>query len=116
MDCRRDSSPIQRTVSIGLSDDSADDLTGGERQSSCSNRATTILPFATDDVQHRGLRSGTASQNPVLRRSILVPLEQAPDSDAAAMAAEICDWVLENIYLPGDVKRQLRDARSQRKT
>ena len=74
------------------------------------------VPFAPKDFEHRGLRSATAAHNPVLGRSILAPLEHAPDSDAAALAAVVCDWVLGNIQLPSDVKRQLRDARARRTT
>ena len=68
------------------------------------------LPFAPDDFQHGSLRTGTAAQNPVLGRSILKPLEQAPDSDAAVMAVQICDWVLKNIQLPWEVEAELREA------
>lgn len=74
------------------------------------------LPFAPEDFEHRGRRSATAAHNPILRRSILAPLEQAPNSDAAALAAELCDWMLGNIQLPNDVKRQLREARARRTT
>ena len=74
------------------------------------------VPFAPQDFEHRGLRGVTAAHLPVLGRSILAPLEQAPDSDAAALAADVCDWVLGNIQLPNDVKRQLRDARARRTT
>ena len=56
-----------------------------------------------------------ASRNPILARSILEPLHRAPHSNAAATAAELRDWVLNNIHLPGDVKSQLRDARAKRK-
>ena len=73
------------------------------------------LPFAPDDFDHPGLRSGMASANPVLARSVLKPLERAPDGAAAERAVELCDWVLENIKLPHDVKSQLREARAKRK-
>ena len=73
------------------------------------------LPFAPDDFDHPGLRSGMASANPVLAHSVLKPLERAPDGAAAERAAELCDWVLENIKLPHDVKSQLREARAKRK-
>ena len=74
------------------------------------------LLFATVDFPHGGLRSRTSAHNPVLGRSILVPLEQAQDSDAAARAVEVCDWVIENIQLPPDVAAQLSQARAKRKT
>ena len=74
------------------------------------------LLFATDDFPHGGLRSRTAVQNPVLGRSILAPLEQVQDSDAAAKAVEVCDWVIENIQLPPDVAAHLSDARAKQKT
>lgn len=71
------------------------------------------LPFAPKDFPHGRLRTGMAVQNPVLVRSILRPLEEAPESQAAAVAAEVCDWVLANIQLPNDVKEQLREARTK---
>ena len=76
---------------------------------------TLNLSFAPDDFRHGCLRSRTAAQIPVLERSILKPLEGAPDSDAAAMAAEVCDWVIKNIQLPKEVEAQLRDVRAKRK-
>ena len=70
--------------------------------------------FAPDDFPHGTMRSGTASHNPVLARSILKPLESAPDSRAAATAAELCGWVLDNIKFPPDVTEQLRQAMANR--
>ena len=74
------------------------------------------LPFAPKDFSHGSLRSGMAAHNSVLGRSILRPLEKAPDSQAAALSAEVCDWVITNIQLPEDVKKQLRDAVVKQKT
>lgn len=72
------------------------------------------FPFAPDDFPHGTMRSGTASRNPVLARSVLKPLGSAPDSRAAATAAELCGWVLDNIKLPPDVAEQLRQAMPER--
>ena len=69
------------------------------------------LPFAPDDFDHPGLSSGWESANPVLARSVLKPLQRPANGDAAARAVRVCDWVLDNIKLPGDVKRELREAR-----
>lgn len=71
------------------------------------------LPFAPDDFDHPGLRTGMAAANPVLLRSVLKPLDRAPDRAAAATAIELCDWVLENIKLPFDVREQLKHAKAQ---
>ena len=68
------------------------------------------FPFAPKDYAHGRLRIGTASHNPVLARSILNPLERSLDNVSVARAAELCDWVLENIKLPKDVEVQLREA------
>ena len=68
------------------------------------------FPFAPVDFPHGTMRPGTASHNPVLARSILKPLEATPDSSATTTAAELCRWVLENIKLPPEVKRQLCQA------
>ena len=72
------------------------------------------FPFAPNNFRHGTMRSGTAFHNPVLVRSILEPLESAPDSHAATAAAELCGWVLDNIRLPPDVAAQLRRAKPER--
>ena len=72
------------------------------------------LPFAPDDFPHGTLRGMTTAQIPVLAHSILKPLERTPDSQAGRLAAEVCDWVIENIKLPHDVKQQLKDAKAKR--
>ncbi len=71
------------------------------------------LPFAPDNYQHDALRSTTTASISVLAQSILKPLERAPDSLAGTVAAEVCDWVIENISLPAGVKNQLGDARTK---
>ena len=73
------------------------------------------VPFAPDDFPHGSLRSRTASHNPVLARSILTPLEQTQNSKSASIALKVCDWVLDNIQLPTEVKKQLRDTKAKRK-
>ena len=73
------------------------------------------IPFAPPDFTHESMHSRTASRNPVLVRSILKPLQHAPGSNAAAIAEELCDWVLNNIQLPMDVANQLRQARQSPK-
>ena len=69
------------------------------------------LPFAPDDYDHTGLSSGWEAVNPVLARAVLKPLQRAGNGGAAARAVRVCDWVLDNIVLPGDVKRELTVAR-----
>ena len=71
--------------------------------------------FAPDDFPHGCLRSGTSARIPILGRAILAPFEKAPDSEAAALAAEVCDWTLANIQLPKDVRQQLRNSRAKRR-
>lgn len=81
----------------------------------CGERLREVLlnsnfPFAPDDFPHGNLPDRMASQNPVLGHLILRPLEQASESSAVARASELCNWVLENIQLPGEVENQLRQA------
>ena len=71
--------------------------------------------FAPDDFSHGSFRSGTSARNSVLGRTILAPLEKTPDSEAAALAAEVCDWTLTNIQLPQDVRKQLHNAKAKRR-
>ena len=68
------------------------------------------IPFAPQDFAHGSMLSRMASRNPVLVRSILDPLQRAPGSNAAATAAVLRDWVLDNIQLPKDVVGQLSQA------
>lgn len=68
------------------------------------------VPFAPGDFSHRDMPSVTAWRGSVIGRLILKPLEQAPTSDEAAPAAELCAWVLQNIRLPREVRKQLREA------
>ena len=71
------------------------------------------LPFAPEDYAHESLQAGMAARNSVLARSVLRPLEQEPKSQRATLAAEVCDWVIENISLPCEVKKQLGDAKTK---
>jgi len=71
------------------------------------------LPFAPEDYAHESLQAGMAARNSVLARSVLRPLEQEPNSQRATLAAEVCDWVIENIHLSIDVKNELGDARAK---
>ena len=71
------------------------------------------IPFAPEGFSHQAMRSRTASHNPVLFRSILEPLRKTPVGASRARAEELCDWVLDNIKLPNDVEKQLRQARAQ---
>ena len=68
------------------------------------------LPFAPDDFEHTGLRSGMAAANPVLARLILNPLAQQRNSKAVASATQLRDWVIDNIKLPHAVTLQLTQA------
>lgn len=72
------------------------------------------LPFAPDDFEHPDLSSGMVSANPVLARSVLRPLEQAADGAELEGAIGICDWVLDNIQIPGNVRDELGAARDRR--
>lgn len=73
------------------------------------------IPFAPHNFAHDSMRSRTSSRNPVLVRSVLEPLQRAPGSAAAAIAEELCDWVLDNIHLPKPVATQLCQAKPNRK-
>lgn len=69
------------------------------------------FPFAPEGFTHGRLSSRTSSHNPVLWRSILEPLEQAPDTATAATPEALRDWVLANIQIPNDIAAQLRNAK-----
>ena len=73
------------------------------------------LPFAPDDFDHPGIRTATAAAIPVLARLVLKPLEPPSNSNAAASAAKLCDWVLDNIKLPREVESQLKEAKAKQK-
>lgn len=73
------------------------------------------FPFAGEDFPHDRMEARTAAKNPIIVRYIIEPLKHAPESNAAAMAEELRDWMLDNIQLPEGVKRQLHDARSKAK-
>lgn len=85
---------------------------GGKRGETLRNVLLNLnIPFAPQGFSHGSMRSRTSSRNPVLARSILEPLQRARGSNASANAAEVCEWVLDNIQLPKDVTGQLRQAK-----
>ena len=71
--------------------------------------------FAPDDFSHGCLWSGMSAKISILQHAILAPLECVPDSEAGALAAEVCDWTLVNIQLPKDVRQQLSNVRANRR-
>ena len=71
--------------------------------------------FAPEGFPHVNSWTGTFAARSVLAHEILDPLEKSPDSGRGALAAELCDWVLGNIYLPRDVKQELRNASAKRR-
>ena len=66
--------------------------------------------FAPDDFPHGILRRNMASQNPVLGRLIINPLNRASDRATANIAVELKNWVVANIQVPGDVEKQFQHA------
>ena len=73
------------------------------------------FPFAPKGFGHGRMPSRTSSQNPVLWRSIIEPLERAPDTPTAKTAAALRDWVLDNIQLPNDMAERLHNAKPKPK-
>ena len=69
--------------------------------------------FASSDFEHGELRYGSSAQNPVLGRRIVLPDEQGATGKIAQETANLADWVLSNIQLPRDVKRQFQDIRAR---
>ncbi|WP_120632599.1 hypothetical protein [Ruegeria sp. EL01] len=69
--------------------------------------------FAPDGFEHGETRYGVSSQNPVLGRRIVAQDEQNVSGDTARETADLTDWVLENIQLPKDVRRQFEEIRSR---
>jgi len=69
--------------------------------------------FAPDDFVHGEMRYGTSAQNPVLGRRIVLPDEQGATGETARETADLTDWVLANIQLPRDVRKQFEDIRSR---
>ena len=70
------------------------------------------FPFAPDDFTHGRLRRITASQNPVLGRLIINPLQRASDRATANIAVELTNWVDKNIQVPEDVEKQFQNAKA----
>ena len=83
-----------------------------------ANLRKTLLnlnfPFAPADFAHGSMLDRMTSRYPVLEYSIVEPLQRAPNSTSVATAAELCDWVVDNIQLPKDMADRLRQARSKR--
>lgn len=72
------------------------------------------LPFAPKDFSHGSVPSVMTTENSVLEGSILRPLERSSGDQAAELAVEIYNWVINNIELPKDVKCQLSKAVARR--
>ena len=70
------------------------------------------FPFSPDDFPHDRIQGIMASQNPVLGRLILKPLSQISSRDTANIAVELTNWVVDNIQVPKDVKKQIQDAKA----
>ena len=68
------------------------------------------FPFAPNDYEHGEMRLGFSSANPVLYRRILALLEQEPNLSRDTDAADLAEWVMDNIKLPKDVEQELSDA------
>ena len=71
------------------------------------------FPFAPDDYEHKQIQLSSSEASPVLDRHIFALLRQEPKSshtDAADLAADLADWVVENISLPKELKQKLRNA------
>ena len=66
--------------------------------------------FAPDDYDHErgGFRIGGSSSNSVLYRRIVARVESMEPSPADKEAADLADWVVDNVKLPGEVKRELQ--------
>ena len=71
------------------------------------------FPFAPDDFPHGRLRRNMASQNPVLGRLIINPLQRASDRATANIAVKLTNWAVKNIKVPDDVEKQLQDAKAK---
>lgn len=66
--------------------------------------------FAPDGYDHEGggVRVGTSSSATVLYLRIVAQVESATPSSADQEAAVLADWVVENIFLPNSVKKELQ--------
>ena len=67
------------------------------------------FPFAPDDYDHKQIQIGSNWAGPVLYRRIFALLEK-PRSSLDTDAADLADWVVENISLPKELKQKLRNA------
>jgi len=67
------------------------------------------FPFAPDDYDHKQIQIGSNWAGPVLYRLIFALLEK-PRSSLDTDAADLTDWVVENISLPKDLEQKLRNA------
>ena len=71
------------------------------------------FPFAPDDYEHKQIQLSSSTASSVLYRQIFALLEtprSSLDTDAADLAADLADWVVENISLPRDLEQKLRNA------
>ena len=71
------------------------------------------LPFAPEGYRHGRLRAPIATHVPVLLRHVIEPLEDKRSARSKVIAGDICDWVVNNIHLPGDVVDELKAAKLQ---
>lgn len=76
------------------------------------------FPFAPDDYDHDrdGTKIGFSMAQPVLYTLVLQPAEQQQGASGHADAADLADWVVENIVLPKNVRKQLEDAAARLRT
>lgn len=65
------------------------------------------------DYHHGTLRTSFSAANPVLGMHILKPDEDRVAGAEAATHIQLIDWVVQNVYLPGSVKRELREVRDR---
>jgi hypothetical protein len=73
---------------------------------------THNLSFAPKDFDHGSLPAYSSSDNPVLYRAIIVYAEQgnlSPEDRQEVIT--LTNWVIDNIALPGNAKKELHDAR-----
>jgi len=72
--------------------------------------------LAPESFEHGRMRYGSSAQNPILGRRIVLPDEQNATGETARETADLAYWVLENIQLPRDVRRQFEGIRSRLRT
>lgn len=65
--------------------------------------------LAPEDFDHclDAAKIGTSSSNSVLYQSIVEPAKSERHSDTDLEAADLAEWVIENIYLPSSEKKEL---------